>query len=117
MGFRGLWICWRVKIRSQRAMLDGLGNVLHIHRAFNESLQALRHAEQITRIIAWISPWISTRISSWISSWISTVWARTKMDRKAKNDRLTGAGARHSGETEERFEELVKGVRAMLRSK
>ena len=26
-------------------MLDGLGNVLHIHRAFNESLQALRHAD------------------------------------------------------------------------
>jgi hypothetical protein len=39
------------------------------------------------------------------------------MDRKAKNDRLTGAGARQSEETEERFEELVKGVRAMLRSK
>jgi PadR family transcriptional regulator PadR len=99
MSFRGLWICWRVKILSQRVKLDGSGIVLHIQRASNELLHALHRVEQ----------------STWISSWISSVGARTETNPKVKDDRLTIAGRRQPGETEESFERSVKGVRAMLR--
>lgn len=95
MNFRGLWICWLVKILPHGVKLPGYGNVLPIQRASNELFQALHHVEQ--------------------STWISSVWARTETNRKVKDDRLTVAGRRQSGETEESFAQLVKGVRAMLR--
>jgi len=97
VGFRGLWICGRVKILSQQVKLDGLGIALHIQRASNELLQALRRTEQNTRI----SSSISSSIIFWISFWISTVWARTETNPKVKDDRLTVAGGRQPGETEE----------------
>jgi PadR family transcriptional regulator PadR len=95
MSFRGLWICWLVRILSQRVKLHGCGIVLHIQRVSNESLQALHRVEQ--------------------SAWISPVWARTETNRTVKDDRLTVAGRRQPGETEESFEQLVKGIREMLR--
>jgi DNA-binding PadR family transcriptional regulator len=49
------------------------------------------------------------------SGWISSEWALTETSRKAKYYRLTAAGRKQLQEAEESFEQLVKGVRAMLR--
>jgi transcriptional regulator len=92
-----------LKTLSQRGKLHGYGIVLHIQRASDELLQveegsiypALHRMEQ--------------------SGWISSEWALTETNRKAKYYRLTAAGRKQLGEAEENFEQLVKGVRAMLR--
>jgi PadR family transcriptional regulator, regulatory protein PadR len=49
------------------------------------------------------------------SGWIISEWALTETNRKAKYYRLTAAGRKQLQEAEEGFEQLVKGVRAMLR--
>jgi PadR family transcriptional regulator, regulatory protein PadR len=92
-----------LKTLSQRAKLHGYGIVLHIQRASDELLQveegsiypALHRMEQ--------------------SDWITSEWAPTETNRKAKYYRLTAAGRKQLGEAEENFEQLVKGVRTMLR--
>jgi PadR family transcriptional regulator PadR len=92
-----------LKTLSQRGKLHGYGVVLHIQRASDELLEveegsiypALHRMEQ--------------------SGWISSEWALTETNRKAKYYRLTAAGRRRLEEAEQSFEQLVKGVRAMLR--
>ncbi|WP_188555668.1 PadR family transcriptional regulator [Edaphobacter dinghuensis] len=92
-----------LKTLSQRIKLHGYGIVQHIQRASDELLQveegsiypALHRMEQ--------------------SNWIRSEWATTETNRKAKYYRLTVAGRRQLTEAEEGFEQLVKGVRAMLR--
>jgi len=92
-----------LKTLAQRSKLHGYGIVLHIQRASDEMLQveegsiypALHRMEQ--------------------SGWISSEWALTETNRKAKYYRLTTAGRKQLQEAEESFEQLVKGVRAMLR--
>ncbi len=92
-----------LKTLSQRGKLHGYGIVLHIQQASDELLQveegsiypALHRMEQ--------------------SSWISSEWALTETNRKAKYYRLTALGRRQLEEAEKSFEQLVKGIRAMLR--
>jgi PadR family transcriptional regulator, regulatory protein PadR len=92
-----------LKTLAQRNKLHGYGIVLHIQRASDELLQveegsiypALHRMEQ--------------------SSWILSEWALTETNRKAKYYRLTATGRKQLEEAEESFEQLVKGVRAMLR--
>lgn len=92
-----------LKTLAQRNKLHGYGIVLHIQRASDEMLQveegsiypALHRMEQ--------------------SGWIISEWALTETNRKAKYYRLTAAGRKQLQEAEEGFEQLVKGVRAMLR--
>lgn len=92
-----------LKTLAQRGKLHGYGIVLHIQRASDELLQveegslypALHRMEQ--------------------SGWISSEWALTETNRKAKYYRLTAMGRKQLEEAEESFEQLVKGVRAMLR--
>ena len=92
-----------LKTLAQRNKLHGYGIVLHIQIASGEMLQveegsiypALHRMEQ--------------------SGWISSEWALTETNRKAKYYRLTAAGRKQLQEAEEGFEQLVKGVRAMLR--
>jgi transcriptional regulator len=92
-----------LKTLSQRGKLHGYGMVLHIQRASEELLQveegsiypALHRMEQ--------------------SGWITSEWALTETNRKAKYYRLTALGRKRLREAEESFEQLVKGVRAMLR--
>jgi DNA-binding PadR family transcriptional regulator len=77
--------------------------VLHIQRASEELLRveegslypALHRMEQ--------------------SQWVSSEWALTETNRKAKYYKLTPLGQRQLQEAEESFDQLVKGVRAMLR--
>lgn len=92
-----------LKTLAQRDRLHGYGIVLHIQRASDELLQveegsiypALHRMEQ--------------------SNWISAEWALTETGRKAKFYQLTVAGRKELEAAEASFEQLVKGVRAMLR--
>jgi DNA-binding PadR family transcriptional regulator len=49
------------------------------------------------------------------SGWIRAEWALTETGRKAKYYKLTATGSKQLQAAEEGFEQLVKGVRAMLR--
>lgn len=92
-----------LKTLSQRGQLHGYGIVLHIQRASDELLQveegslypALHRMEQ--------------------SRWVASEWSLTKTGRRAKYYRLTAAGRRELEAAERSFEQLVKGVRAILR--
>jgi len=92
-----------LKTLSQVKELHGYGIVLHIQRASDELLRveegslypALHRMEQ--------------------SGWISSAWAMTETKRRAKYYKLTAAGRKQLQEAEECFEQLVKGIRAMLR--
>ena len=92
-----------LKTLLQMGSLHGYGIVLHIQRASDELLSveegslypALHRMEQ--------------------SGWVTSQWALTETKRKAKYYRLTSAGRKQLKEAEESFEQLVKGVRAMLR--
>jgi PadR family transcriptional regulator, regulatory protein PadR len=92
-----------LKTLATSGTLHGYGIVLHIQRASDELLRveegslypALHRMEQ--------------------SGWITSEWALTETNRKAKYYKLTAAGRRQLAEAEESFDQLVKGVRAVLR--
>ena len=92
-----------LKTLVQRGSLHGYGIVLHIQRASDELLRveegslypALHRMEQ--------------------SKWISSEWALTETNRRAKYYKLTAAGRKQLQEAEASFNQLVEGVRAMLR--
>ena len=92
-----------LKTLAQMGDMHGYGIVLHIQRASEELLNveegslypALHRMEQ--------------------SGWVSSKWALTDTKRKAKFYKLTPVGRKQLKEAEESFEQLVKGVRAMLR--
>jgi len=92
-----------LKTLSQRGELHGYGIVLHIQRASDELLRveegslypALHRMEQ--------------------NGWIASEWALTETSRRAKYYKMTASGRKQLREAEESFEQLVKGVRAMLR--
>ena len=92
-----------LKTLAQVRELHGYGIVLHIQRASDDLLNveegslypALHRMEQ--------------------SGWIASEWALTETGRRAKYYKLTAPGRRRLDEAEKDFEELVKGVRAILR--
>jgi PadR family transcriptional regulator, regulatory protein PadR len=92
-----------LKTLSQMGKLHGYGIVLHIQRASDELLRveegslypALHRMEQ--------------------NRWISSEWALTETGRRAKYYKLTAAGRKQLEEAEKSFEQLVKGIRAILR--
>lgn len=92
-----------LKTLAQTGEMHGYGIVLHIQTASDELLRveegslypALHRMEQ--------------------NGWISASWALTETNRRAKYYKLTAAGRKHLQEVEKNFEQLVKGVRAMLR--
>jgi PadR family transcriptional regulator PadR len=92
-----------LKTLAQRGEMHGYGIVLHVQRASDELLAveegslypALHRMEQ--------------------SGWIKSNWALTESGRKAKYYRLTPPGRRELDEAEKSFEQLVKGIRALLR--
>src|ERR1700757_1187200 len=92
-----------LKTLSQIGSLHGYGIVLHIQRASDELLRveegslypALHRMEQ--------------------AGWIGSEWALTDTNRKAKYYKLTAQGCRQLAQAEESFDQLVKGVRAVLR--
>lgn len=92
-----------LKTLAQVRELHGYGIVLHIQRASDELLSveegslypALHRMEQ--------------------SGWITSAWALTDTSRKAKFYKLTPAGRRQLAEAEKSFDQLVKGIRAVMR--
>lgn len=92
-----------LKTLAHSGTLHGYGIVQHIQRASDELLRveegslypALHRMEQ--------------------GGWISSEWALTETNRKAKYYRLTAAGKHQLQQAEESFDQLVKGVRAVLR--
>jgi PadR family transcriptional regulator PadR len=92
-----------LKTLSQTGELHGYGIVLHIQTASAELLRveegslypALHRMEQ--------------------NGWINSQGALTETNRKAKYYKLTAVGRKQLQEAEKSFEQLVKGVRAMLR--
>jgi PadR family transcriptional regulator, regulatory protein PadR len=92
-----------LKTLAQTGALHGYGIVLHIQRASEELLRveegslypALHRMEQ--------------------SGWIGSQWANTVTNRKAKYYKLTPQGRHQLQRSEESFDQLVKGVRTLLR--
>jgi transcriptional regulator len=92
-----------LKTLSQTREMHGYGIVVHIQRASDGLLSgeggslyaALHRMEQ--------------------SGWIAAEWALTETGRRAKYYRLSAAGRKQLLEAEKNFEQLVKGVRAILR--
>jgi PadR family transcriptional regulator, regulatory protein PadR len=92
-----------LKTLGQRGRLHGYGIVLHIEQVSDALLQveegslypALHRMEQ--------------------SGWIASEWARSERGRRAKYYRLTAAGRKRLEQVQQDFEDLVKGVRAVLR--
>ena len=91
-----------LKTLAQRGKLHGYGMVLHIQRASQDLLRveegslypALHRMEQ--------------------SGWIASEWALTESGRRAKFYRLTPVGRKRLKAAENDFQELVKGISAML---
>ena len=92
-----------LKTLAQIGALHGYGIVLHIQRVSEELLRveegslypALHRMEQ--------------------SGWIASQWGQTETNRKAKYYKLTPQGRQRLQRAEQSFEQLVKGVRTMLR--
>lgn len=92
-----------LKTLSQMGPLHGYGMVLHIQRASDDLLSveegslhpALHRMER--------------------RGWIRSTWKLTETNRKAKYYRLTPNGQREMRAVQEGFEQLVQGVRAVLR--
>jgi transcriptional regulator len=92
-----------LKTLSQTGPLHGYGIVLHIERASDALLNieegslypALHRMEQ--------------------SGWLRSECALTETGRRAKYYKLTPTGRKQLEEAEKSFEQLVKGVRAVLR--
>jgi transcriptional regulator len=92
-----------LKTLASTGALHGYGIVQHIQRASDEVLRveegslypALHRMEQ--------------------NGWIASEWALTETSRKAKYYKLTPAGRRQLNKAQESFDQLVKGVRAVLR--
>ena len=92
-----------LKTLAQMGTMHGYGIVLHIQRASEELLRveegslypALHRMEQ--------------------NGWIASQWAHTMTNRKAKYYKLTPRGRHQLQRAEESFDQLVKGVRTLLR--
>jgi len=91
-----------LKTLSQVGSLHGYGIVVHIQRASKELLNveegslypALHRME--------------------LHKWIKSEWMLTETGRKAKFYKLTAVGLKQLEEAEKSFEQLVKGIRAIL---
>ena len=92
-----------LKTLAQLGELHGYGIVLHIQRASDSLLSveegslypALHRMEQ--------------------SGWVTARWGLTETGRRARFYKMTAAGRKQLKEAEESFDQLVRGVRAMLR--
>jgi transcriptional regulator len=92
-----------LKTLAQNGSLHGYGIVLHIQHASGELLRveegslypALHRMEQ--------------------RGWIDAEWAMTETNRRAKYYTLTPHGGKQLQQAQESFDQLVKGVRAVLR--
>ena len=92
-----------LKTLSQMGELHGYGIVLHIQRASDELLSVEEGS---------LYPGLH-RME--MSGWIRSEWKVTESNRNAKFYHLTPAGQKELQNAEKSFEQLVKGIRAILR--
>ena len=92
-----------LKTLAQRGRLHGYGIVQHIRHASQELLRVEEGS---------LYPALHRMVQR---KWIASEWALTETGRRAKYYQLTAAGRARLKEAEGDFEELVKGVRAVLR--
>jgi PadR family transcriptional regulator, regulatory protein PadR len=92
-----------LKSLAQTSSMHGYGIVLHIERVSGELLRveegslypALHRMEQ--------------------NRWVRSEWAVTETNRRAKFYSLTAAGRKQLAVTEKSWEQIVKGVQAVMR--
>jgi PadR family transcriptional regulator len=92
-----------LKSLAQTSSMHGYGIVLHIERVSGELLRveegslypALHRMEQ--------------------NRWVRSEWAITETNRRAKFYSLTAAGRKQLAVTEKSWEQIVKGVQAVMR--
>src|ERR1700733_8097514 len=92
-----------LKTLAQRGKLHGYGIVLHIQRASEELLRGEKGS---------LYPALNRMKQS---RWINSEWALTETNRRARYYQLTALGRKELRDAEESFEQLVKGIRAMLK--
>lgn len=92
-----------LKSLAQLDSMHGYGIVLHIERVSDELL----HVEEGSLYPA------LHRMEQ--SGWVRSEWAFTETNRRAKFYALTAAGRKQLAVTEKNFEQIVKGVQAILR--
>ena len=92
-----------LKTLAQMGAMHGYGIVLHIQHASEELL----HVEEGSLYPA------LHRMEQ--SGWIASQWAHTVTNRKAKYYKLTPQGWHQLRRVEASFDQLVKGVRTLLR--
>lgn len=91
-----------LKTLARTGEMHGYGIVLHIQRASDELLSVEEGS---------LYPALHRMAQS---GWVHSEWALTESGRRAKYYRLTPAGRREMEAAEKSFEQLVKGVRAVL---
>jgi transcriptional regulator len=92
-----------LKTLDQKGEMHGYGIVLHVQRASDELL-AVEEGSLYPAL---------HRME--VSGWIKSAWALTESGRNAKYYRLTAAGRQELQAAEKSFDQLVRGVRALLR--
>ena len=92
-----------LKTLMQRGPLHGYGIAQHIHRASNELLRVEEGS---------LYPALHRMAQD---KWVASEWGLTETGRRAKFYRLMPAGRSRLEEAEGEFDELVRGVRAVLR--
>jgi PadR family transcriptional regulator, regulatory protein PadR len=92
-----------LKALAHLGSMHGYGIVLHIQMASKDLL----HIEEGSLYPA------LHRIEQ--SGWISSEWNASENNRRAKYYRLTAAGKKQLAQAEKNWEQLVKGITAMLR--
>jgi PadR family transcriptional regulator, regulatory protein PadR len=92
-----------LKTLAQRGQLHGYGIAQHIQRASNELLRVEEGS---------LYPALHRMAQS---KWVASEWGLTDTGRRAKYYKLTAPGRKRLEEAEGEFDELVKGVRAILR--
>jgi PadR family transcriptional regulator, regulatory protein PadR len=91
-----------LKALSQRGPLHGYGIAQHIQRASRELLRVEEGS---------LYPALHRMAQR---KWLASEWGLTETGRRARYYRLTSAGRKRLAEAESEFDELVRGVRAML---
>jgi PadR family transcriptional regulator, regulatory protein PadR len=92
-----------LKTLDQKGEIHGYGIVLHVQLA-SDDLLAVEEGSLYPAL---------HRMER--NGWIKSAWALTESGRKAKYYRLTPAGRKELEAAEKSFDQLIKGVRAVLR--
>lgn len=92
-----------LKTLSQKGELHGYGIVQHIQKA-SDALLSVEEGSLYPAL---------HRME--LNGWVRAEWKVTDTNREAKFYRLTAAGDKELQKAEQSFEQLVKGVRAVLR--